>query len=164
MTVVSDSSPLISLAKIESFHLLQQLYGSLTITADVYAEVVIAGAGFPGSSETSSSAWIQVKQIKRPDDLTARRTVRPRYRRTQHAHSGEGTWSRPGLLDDLRARKLAQREGFRVQGSVAVLEACFRKGFLIDLRGAYEQLLKRGVFLNRDLLNRSLQSLRLPPI
>jgi len=39
--VVSNSSPLISLAKIESFNLLQRLYGSLTISAEVYAEVVV---------------------------------------------------------------------------------------------------------------------------
>jgi predicted nucleic acid-binding protein len=68
------------------------------------------------------------------------------------------------ILDDLGARKLAQREGFRVQGTIAILEACFRKGYLIDLRGAYTQLLKRGVFLNRGLLNRTLESLNLAPI
>ncbi|MEO7143642.1 MAG: DUF3368 domain-containing protein [Bryobacteraceae bacterium] len=68
------------------------------------------------------------------------------------------------LLDDLAARKLARREGFRVQGSIAILEACFRRGYLSDLRGAYEQLLKRGVYLNRELLNRSLQSFGLAPI
>lgn len=62
------------------------------------------------------------------------------------------------LLDDLSARKLAQREGLRVQGSVGTLEACFRKGYLSDLRGAYELLLKRGVYLNRALLNFNLES------
>jgi predicted nucleic acid-binding protein len=165
VTIVSNSSPLISLAKIESFNLLQQLYGSVTISAEVYAEVVVSGARLPGSSETSSSPWIQVKQVKRPDDITAAQ---------ERFGLGIGELSTLILakelgadlviLDDLGARKLAQREGFRVQGSMAVLEACFRKGFLADLRGAYEQLLKRGVFLNRELLNRSLQSFKLPPI
>ncbi len=165
MTVVSNSSPLISFAKIESFHLLQQLYGSLTISAEVYAEVVVSGARLPGSSETSSSPWIHVKQVQRPSDITAAQ---------ERFGLGIGELSTLILarelgadlviLDDLGARKLAQREGFRVQGSMAILEACFRKGFLGDLRGAYEQLLKRGVFLNRELLNRSLQSFKLPRI
>jgi hypothetical protein len=31
-------------AKIDSFHRLQQLYGSLSISAEVYAEVVVSGA------------------------------------------------------------------------------------------------------------------------
>jgi predicted nucleic acid-binding protein len=165
VTIVSNSSPLISFAKIESFHLLQQLYGSLTISAEVYAEVVVSGARLPGSSETSSSTWIQVKQVKRADDITAAQ---------ERFGLGIGELSTLILakeleadlviLDDLGARRLAQREGFRVQGSMAVLEACFRKGFLADLRGAYEQLLKRGVFFNRELLNRSLQSFKLPRI
>ena len=42
-----------------------------------------------------------------------------------------------------------------------MLEACFRKGFLPDLRLAYQQLLDRGVYLNRELLNRSLASFQL---
>lgn len=165
MTVVSNSSPLISLAKIESFNLLQQLYGNITISAEVYAEVVVSGARLPGSGETSTSPWIHVKPIKRPGDLSAAQ---------QRFGLGIGELSTlilakelgAGLviLDDLGARKLAQREGFRVQGTMAVLEACFRNGLLVDLRLAYEQLLKRGVFLNRELLNRSLQSFSLPPL
>lgn len=71
MTIVSNSSPLISLAKIESFNLLQQLYGTLTISAEVYAEVVVLGAGLPGASETSSSPWIQVVHVKRPSEVAA---------------------------------------------------------------------------------------------
>jgi len=68
------------------------------------------------------------------------------------------------LLDDLGARKLAQREGFRAQGSIGVLEACFKKGYLLDLRGAYELLLTRGVYLNRTLLNLSLESCGFVPL
>lgn len=71
MIVVSDSSPLIAFAKIESFELLQQLYGTLTISAEVYTEVVVSGAGMPGAAETSGSPWISVKQINRLNDLDA---------------------------------------------------------------------------------------------
>ena len=56
------------------------------------------------------------------------------------------------ILDDFGVRKLAQREGFRVQGTMAILEARFRKGYLTDLRVVSTQLLKRGVFLNRNVL------------
>jgi uncharacterized protein len=68
---VSDSSPLISFAKIERFTLLRQMFGVVTISAEVYAEVAIFGAGLPGAEETSTSPWIQVRQINRPSDLAA---------------------------------------------------------------------------------------------
>jgi hypothetical protein len=161
--VVSDSSPLIALAKIDSFPLLQKLYGSIIISSEVYAEVVVVGAGLAGAADTSNSPWIEVRQIKNPADLAAAQT---------QFGLGIGELSTMILakeihadlviLDDLGARKLAQKEGFTVQGSIAILEACYRKGYLADLRQAYEQLLKRGVYLNRRLLDLSLQAFQLP--
>lgn len=165
MIVVCDSSPLIALAKIDSFLLLQKLYGGLIISREVYEEVVVAGGGLAGAADTSKSTWIEVRQIKNPADLTVAQT---------RFGLGVGELSTMILakeiradlviLDDLGARKLAQKEGLKVQGCIAILEACFRKGFLPDLRQAYDQLLKRGVYLNRQLLNLSLESFNLPAI
>ena len=70
MIVVSDSSPLIALAKIDCFSLLQEFYGQIVISGEVYAEVVVAGAGLAGAADTSKSPWIEVRQIKNPADLT----------------------------------------------------------------------------------------------
>lgn len=147
------------------FHLLHKLYGKVIISTEVYAEVVISGMQLPGSSEVSDSAWIHVRQVKRPADVT---TAQQRF--------GLGLGELSALilakeitadlviLGDLRARRLAQREGFRVQGTIGLLEACFRRGYLSDLRGTYELLLKRGVYLDRGLLNLSLESCKLAPI
>jgi uncharacterized protein len=119
VTVVSNSSPLISLAKIESFNLLQQLFGTLVISAEVYAEVVVAGAGYPGASETSGSPWIQVKHVQRPSDVT---TAQERFGLGLGELSTLILAKEVGadlvILDDLGARRLAQREGFRVQGTL----------------------------------------------
>jgi uncharacterized protein len=165
VTVVSNSSPLISLAKIGSFRLLQQLYGALMISAEVYAEVVVSGAGLPGATETSTSPWIQVKDIKRPSDVTAAQ-LRFGLGLGEISTLILAKEARADLviLDDHGARKLAQREGLRVQGTIAVLEAGFHSGYISDLREAHQQLLRRGVFLNRDLLNRSLESLNIEVI
>lgn len=43
MKVVSDSSPLISLGKLNCLFLLERLYGKITIVRAVYDEVVIKG-------------------------------------------------------------------------------------------------------------------------
>lgn len=165
MIVVCDSSPLIALAKIGFFPLLQKLYGSLIISSEVYAEVVIAGAGLAGAADTSHSPWIEVRQIKNPADLAIAQI---------QFGLGAGELSTMILakeiqadlviLDDLAARKLAQKEGFSVQGCVAILESCYRKGYLADLQGAYEQLLRRGVYLNRQILNLSLKAFGLPSL
>ena len=53
MKVLSDSSPLITLAKIGRLDLLRELYSTVTITPEVYAEVVFDGTGLAGSSAES---------------------------------------------------------------------------------------------------------------
>jgi hypothetical protein len=64
VTVLSDSSPLITLAKIGRLDLLPQLYEKVTITPEVYAEVVVSGAGLAGSSQISAAKWIDVKPVQ----------------------------------------------------------------------------------------------------
>src|SRR5438128_2230450 len=73
MTVVADSSPLIILAKLDCFDLLQRLYSQLYISTEVYVEVVVAGAGLPGALKVASSEWIRVKPIQDTRWLAARK-------------------------------------------------------------------------------------------
>ena len=74
MNVIADATPLISLAKIGHFDLLQRLFTSLIITPEVYAEVVVSGTGLPGAEETSKASWIEVRQIARQTDFSTART------------------------------------------------------------------------------------------
>jgi len=70
VTVVSDASPLITLAKIGRLDLLRQLYQTIAITAEVYDEVVVRGAGLAGSTEIAASKWINIARIQNATDLT----------------------------------------------------------------------------------------------
>jgi len=69
--VVSDSSPLITLAKIGQLELLPQLYGRIAITPQVYREVVVDGEGLAGSPEIKVAKWIDVQVVGNADDLAA---------------------------------------------------------------------------------------------
>ena len=69
MTVVSDSSPLVIVAKLGCFDLLNRLFPRVFISPEVHYEVVVAGAGLPGASEVSKAEWIEVKAIQNPAGL-----------------------------------------------------------------------------------------------
>lgn len=165
MIVVSNSSPLIVLAKVGWHHLLKALFGRILISRQVFEEVVVTGAGLPGAAETAQARWIRVVELPGAAaslaaagraGLAAGELSTIRLAQLVRAHLV--------LLDDLRARKLAQHEGLKVQGSIGVLEAGFRKGHLPDLQEAYARLLGRGVHLDRALMNASLTSCNLPPL
>ena len=60
MSVVSNASPLIGLARIGELELLQQLYRELVIPEAVEHEVVVEGAELPAANEVRKAAWINV--------------------------------------------------------------------------------------------------------
>jgi len=65
MIVVSNTTPLIGLAVIEQFELLQQLFGEIHIPQAVFDEVVIAGQEIGGARrEVSTAAWIKTVSVQ----------------------------------------------------------------------------------------------------
>jgi predicted nucleic acid-binding protein len=67
--VVSNATPLIILAKVGYFDLLQKLFAEITISQEVWTEVVVKGAGRSGSAETAEASWIQVASLADPTQL-----------------------------------------------------------------------------------------------
>src|SRR5262249_18733834 len=144
---------------------MRKLFGTIVIPDEVYAEVVVVGAGLSGATEISNAPWIEVRQLRNHADLSA---AQVRF------GLGAGELSAILLareldadlviLDDLAARKLAKNEGFKVLGCVSILEASFRQGYLVALRQAYEKMVQRGVHLSRQILDLCLKSFNLPPL
>lgn len=164
MTAVADSSPLVILAKLACFDLLNKLFSVLYISSEVYYEVVVAGAGLPGASEVAAARWLEVKELQNPAALLA----------AQRKHAlGKGELSsillakelraNAVLLDDNNARKLAKAEGLQVRGSVGLLETLYLRGHLPDLRAAFQQLMTHS-YVDQLLLDLRLQALGLPPL
>lgn len=60
MSVASNASPLIGLARIGELELLHQLYRELVIPEAVEHEVVVEGAELPAANEVRKAAWINV--------------------------------------------------------------------------------------------------------
>lgn len=165
MRVVADSSPLVVLAKLGCFDLLKQLFPRVYISAEVRHEVVIAGAGLPGSSEVSKAEWIEMKDVKSPAVL---------YSAQRKYGLGPGEMStillakelgaNLVLLDDYRARKVAKAEGLGVMGSIGLLETFYLRRYLTDLRGVFQELVTHNVYIDKRLLDRRLRALGLPPL
>jgi predicted nucleic acid-binding protein len=164
VTAVADSSPLIILARLDCLDLLNKLFSRVYISTEVQHEVVVSGAGLPGTSEVEKAAWIEVKQLQDQADLLA----------TQQKYAlGLGEISTillakeiqatAALLDDYNARKLAKAEGLQVRGSVGLLETFYLQGHLSDLRAAFRQLLAHS-YIDQRLLDLRLQALGLPPL
>lgn len=67
LNVVSNSTPLIALARIRRFHLLRELFSQVSIPASVYEEVVSEGRGRAGMVEVANAQWIIHHDVKNID-------------------------------------------------------------------------------------------------
>lgn len=59
MSLVADSGPILSFARAHRLELLRQVVAELFIPQAVYEDIVVRGAGKPGSAEVQASTWIR---------------------------------------------------------------------------------------------------------
>ena len=163
MIVVSNASPLITLARAELLYVVPSLFESLFISPQVQQE--IAERNRAGAEAFHSSAWLNVVSLNNPTELAEF---------VSRTGLGLGELSTillaqqlnadAAIIDERRARTLAATKSIGLLGTIGLLELCFKKGSVQDLRKAYLQLLEAGMYVTPEILNQSLQSFELRPI
>lgn len=160
MIVVSDSSPLIILARAQQLHLLQEFYKEVAIPPEVREEVVIVGAGLPGAEEVRVAPWIRVRSISSAVPAALKAACKGLGAGERGAiYLASALGAEITLIDEERARRAASSVGLAVAGSIAVLERGARLKKITDLRSVYLTLLEQGIRFDRKLLEHSLARL-----
>lgn len=165
MIVVSNSSPLITLARIGQLDLLRQLFGRVHIAEEVRREVVVLGVGRPAAEAVRKAEWIESHPTRSAVEMLRLRSL--------HA-LGAGELATVllasslradlAIIDERAARRFAQTSGLAVMGCVGILETGFRRGRVADLRASYQQLLVQGIRIDRQILNSSLAACGFPSL
>jgi predicted nucleic acid-binding protein len=161
--VVSNSSPLVALARVGRLNLLASIYKRILIPAEVHKEVTVAGLGLPGAEEVRRADWIKVAPLKPPADRLLAQAC-------QNLGAGErgaillakSVQADLILLDEGKARRIAGEAGLSVMGCLGILEAGVRRGLVSDLRQTYIDLLRHGIRFDIKLLQESLARFGLP--
>jgi predicted nucleic acid-binding protein len=138
--------------------ILYTLYPMVLIPAEVYNEVVIAGAGRPGATAVAKADWIRVSAVQDTEGLA---------QAISRTGLGAGEVSAVLLakeltadlilMDEWKGRKLAIEEGLAVAGCVAILEELYRRGHVEDLRRIYQDLLLQKIRVDLRTLQASLK-------
>ncbi|MGI8743841.1 MAG: DUF3368 domain-containing protein [Bryobacteraceae bacterium] len=135
MKVVSDASPLITFARIGYFHLLRKFYLRISISIEIYNEVVVAGAGLPGARQVAQADWIKIVPVQDKAGVALG---------VERTGLGAGEVSTVLLTKQLsadlvligeeKARRYALTESLNVTGCIGILESLYRHGELADLQ------------------------------
>ena len=139
MIIVSNSSPLINLARIGRLSLLHQLYSELTVPEAVWREVVVEGAGKQGSDAVKSASWIKKKTV---GNIQLVRALQQELDAGEAEAIALAVEIRAGLLlmDDHMGRETARHLGLQNTGLVGALIEAKHKGFISAIKPCLNQL------------------------
>jgi predicted nucleic acid-binding protein len=157
MSIVSNASPLINLARIGKLDLLPRLYGELTVPEAVWREVVLEGQGQPGAEEIERASWIQVRSVTNRDLAQALQ---------QELDAGEAEAIALALemgaefllMDERLGRETALHMGVQCVGLIGVLIEAKHKGLISGVRSLLDALRDvAGFWVSEALYRRVLQ-------
>ncbi|MBE0426174.1 MAG: DUF3368 domain-containing protein [Nitrospirae bacterium] len=158
MIVVSNASPLISLAKIDYFYLLEKIFKTIFISDEIYYEIVFAGENKPGSREVKEARWIDKRFALNRKEIE---NIRIAY----NLGSGEASSIILAkelktdllLVDEKRARIVANSYGMAVIGTLGFIEICYEKRLVTNLKEIYQKMKEMNIRLDENLINNSLK-------
>jgi predicted nucleic acid-binding protein len=153
---VCDASTLIALARIGQLDILAQVGEQVVIPVAVYDEVVVKGAGKPGSDEVQQASWIETRDVADRNVVAQFRTVLGAGESEAIALAKE-SGAELIILDDQDARETAITEGLNVVGLLAFLVLAKEEGIIHQVRPLLDALRQQGFFISDDLYQHILQ-------
>jgi hypothetical protein len=116
MIIVSDTSPITSLAAINRLSLLQQLYGSIIIPEAVYRELTEVSTPVPGTREVLSADWIQMRSVVNRSLVASLKALPLDDGESEAIALAKELNAEILLIDERRGRAEASRQGLRITG------------------------------------------------
>lgn len=159
MIIVSNASPLINISRLKLFHHLPTLYEKLFIPEAVVKEVVEKGKGRTGAIEVLDGLKSGFIEKKRIDNALAVSAL------SEFFGCGEAEAivlaseisADAILLDDNKARTVAQSMKFHVIGTIGILLDLKGRHVISEVRPYLNKAVKHGFRISPDLYNKILQ-------
>lgn len=157
MIVVSNTTPLIGLATVERFDLLQQLFGEIHIAQAVYDEAVLAGREEGGAKrEVSDATWIKTLcvQDRLAVDVLLDELDLGEAETIVLAREQKADWV---LMDEKKGRRKLDQLGMQKIGTLGVLLKAKQTGLLAAIRPDVERLRRQGFSISQAVVNAVLE-------
>ncbi|WP_240703259.1 DUF3368 domain-containing protein [Thermococcus indicus] len=154
--MVSNSTPLIHLAKIGRLELLREFFGEVLIPKAVYRECVLEGKGSRDAELIENADWIKVVEI---NDETLKKSLMLELDEGESEAIVLAIESKAELLliDDYDGREVARALGLKVTGTIGVLLRAKFQGRIQNIKGELERLKETGFWLSEGLYKRILE-------
>ena len=152
--IVSNTTPILSLLKLDKLELLQKLYQQIYIPAEVFKEIE-AGRSKKYYKDLSSIDWIKIKEIQDKQAI--------KYFLDLDAGEAEAIVLATELnadlilLDEKLGRFHARYANLKVTGTIGILARAKSDGFVENLKPLLKELSDNGIWISQKLKNEILK-------
>ncbi len=146
--IISDTSCLIALSKIDKLDLLKDLYHEIIITKEVYQEF---GGSLPD--------WIIISEVK---DKQKQKEIEQRLDRGEASSIVLALEIKNAtlIIDEIKGRKIAQSFNIDIIGTIGIILLAEKKGLISDVISLILRLVNKGFRLSDNLINKLIEKYR----
>lgn len=142
--IVADTSCLILFEKINALNLLQKVYGQIYTTETVRTEYDHEVPGWIKVVPPATNVHKGLSAILDPGEATS----------ISLAFEHENSLL---IIDEIKGRKLARKMGVRITGTLGVLVAAKRKGYISAIRPVIDQIQQTNFRISEELIREVLK-------
>lgn len=151
MIVISDTSPITSLAAIGKLDLLQKVYGTIIIPQGVYNEMANLAYEVPGTKEVKTLDWIETKTVS---NLALVEQLKTELDQGESEAIALAIELKADLLiiDENPGRNVAKMLNLNFLGILGILLLAKQRGFLVNIKPVMDDLINiAGFRINSQL-------------
>ena len=155
MSIVVNSTPLISLSILNQLDLLLKIFGDVIVPSVVYDEIIVNGKGKAGYSNLSKIDWFNVINV---ENIGQKQSI------MIELDEGEAEVitiaKEKGIklvcVDEFAGRRYAKLLGLEVIGTLGVLLIAKQKNYVSELKPLFQKLLASNRHIGKPLCNQIL--------
>jgi len=157
--VVSNTTPIIALAKINKLEILEYLFGRIYISEGVYKELISNKKFIFEIEQITKSSFIITKEVKN-------RLAVELVQKMHGLNIGESEsiilFKELGgdllIMDEKKGRKVASSLDIKLTGTLGILLKAKQEGIIIELKPLLEKLIESNIRISHKLYKEILKS------
>ncbi len=152
--IISNTTPILSLLKIDKLDLLKELYGKVIVPLAVYQEIE-KGKEKPYYKDLTSLDWIEIQNIKNLN--TIEYLIDLDDGEAEVLILAKETNADLVILDEIMGRRYAKQLELNLTGTIGVLLKAKEKGLILSIKNLMTELENKGTWLNPKLISKVLK-------
>lgn len=150
MIIVSNTTPILSLYKINQLQLLKILFDNVIVPRAVYNEIAVLGKNKPASDVFELADYIEVQ------DVSSRLAVNLLQSQLDYGEAEAIVLAREIdadllILDEKKARKIAQANSQNIIGTIGILQLAKDRELISAMKPQLDYLIANNIWIDNKL-------------